>query len=75
MIHRSQGLTIQSLAFNPTHIRTHGLVYTALSHESKTLINLYLLEPIVHEHIKVNKLLTLEVQKLHKEQQWSCIQK
>ena len=29
-IHRAQGLSMDTLAFEPTGIRTHGLVYTAL---------------------------------------------
>jgi len=35
IIHRSQGLTLDRLAFNPTGVQVHGLVYTALSRVRK----------------------------------------
>jgi hypothetical protein len=34
-VHRSQGITLDSVAFDPAGIRIHGLVYTTLSHVSE----------------------------------------
>lgn len=42
-IHRSQGLTMNTLAIGPNKIRSHGLLYTTLS-RIKDPQNLYLLE-------------------------------
>ena len=44
-IHRAQGLTLDRLAFDPGGIRTHGLVYIALS-RVKTMDSLYLIEKL-----------------------------
>jgi len=42
--HRSQGLTLEFLAFDPSGIHHHKLTYTTLSHvgEKKTCVYLHL---------------------------------
>ena len=44
-IHRSQGLTLDNVAFDPSGIRKHGLVYTTLSHV-RNIQSLYLLNAL-----------------------------
>ena len=63
-IHRSQGLTMSSLAFDPKNIHTHGLTYTALS-RIKNPENLYLLNKLQHSHIRVD---TNVIEEIHRMQ-------
>ncbi len=44
-IHRTQGLTLNGLAFDPTGVTRHGLVYTTLS-RVKTIDSLFLLKQL-----------------------------
>jgi ATP-dependent exoDNAse (exonuclease V) alpha subunit len=53
-IHRSQGLTLDNVAFDPTGIRIHGLVYTTLSHV-RNIESLYLSNPLTKITSKSNK--------------------
>lgn len=53
-IHRTQGLTMEALAFDPSGINKHGLAYTTLSC-TITIDTLFLLEPLTQNHFKVKK--------------------
>ena len=52
-MHRTRGLTLDKLAFDPTGIKKHGLVYTTLS-RVKSIESLYLLNELTHKkfHVK-----------------------
>jgi hypothetical protein len=68
-IHRAQGLTLDKLAFDPSNIRTHGLVYTTLS-RVKTMNSLFLIQKITQENFCVNKKVTTEMKRLLENQSW-----
>ena len=53
-IHRTQGITTDKLAFDPTGITTHGLVYTALS-RVKSIESVYLLNEFTHKNFHVKQ--------------------
>lgn len=72
-IHRSQGLTMAALAFEPKNIRTHGLAYTALS-RIKNPENLYLLSPITHAHIRVDNTVLDESNRIQNTQNYNPMQ-
>jgi len=68
-IHRSQGLTLDRVAFDPTGVQVHGLVYTALS-RVKNIESLYLLNPLKHNNFKVKKKVNCEMQRLETTAKW-----
>ena len=68
-IHRSQGLTMEALAFDPTGIRQHGLTYTALS-QTKSVDSLFLLQPLTTKNFKVKDKIQLEMSRLQTCAQW-----
>ncbi len=73
IIHQSQGLTFDFLAFDPSGIHHHGLTYTTLScvREKK---NLYLVAPLVEANFKVDKCISNEMQCLKTIAQWQlCV--
>jgi ATP-dependent exoDNAse (exonuclease V) alpha subunit len=51
-VHRSQGLTLDNVAFQPTRIQIHGLVYTAFF-RVRSINSLYLLSPLTKDNFKV----------------------
>jgi len=65
IIHQSQGLILDFLAFDPSGIHHHELTYTTLFHVrgKKTL---YLLTPLVEANFKVDKCISNEMQCLKK---------
>ena len=62
-IHRAQGLTLDRLAFDPSNIRTHGLVYTTLS-RVRSMNSLFLLQKLTQENFHVNKKIAEEMKQL-----------
>jgi exonuclease III len=69
-IHRSQGLTLDSVAFDPAGIRIHGLVYTALS-RVRNIESLYLLNPLKMDNFKVKQKIDTEMQRLRTIAKWN----
>jgi len=59
-IHISQGLTLDSVAFDPSGIQKHDLVYTALSHV-KNMESLYFLNPLTHKNFRVKQRVDIEM--------------
>jgi hypothetical protein len=68
-IHRSQGLSLDELAFDPTNVRKHGLTYTALS-RVRTKEKLYLLAPLQNENFHVDERVKLEMLRLTTTSKW-----
>ena len=68
-IHRSQGLTLVGLAFEPSHISTHVLVYTTLS-RVKTMESLYLVNKLTQKNFHVNKKIVEEMRHLTTNALW-----
>jgi ATP-dependent exoDNAse (exonuclease V) alpha subunit len=62
-VHRSQGLTLDSVAFDHAGIRIHGLVYTAMS-RVKSIDSLYLLSALTKDNFKVKHKVDIEMQRL-----------
>jgi hypothetical protein len=58
-VHMSQGLTLDSVAFDPSGIRKHGLVFTTLS-RVKNMESLYLLNPLTHKNFRVKQKFDIE---------------
>ena len=73
-IHRAQGLSMDTLAFEPTGIRTHGLIYTALS-RIRDPANLYILNKLQSKQIKVDTNVLAEVKRLQTSAKWTPLQK
>jgi exonuclease III len=71
--HRSQGLTLDNVAFDPTGIRIHGLVYTTLS-RVRNIESLYLLNALKMDNFKVKQKIDIEMQRLRSTAKWelSC---
>jgi exonuclease III len=69
-IHRSQGLTLDRVAFDPAGIRIHGLVYTALS-RVRNIESLYLLHPLKMDNFKVKQKIDIEMQRLRTIAKWN----
>ncbi|XP_059077054.1 uncharacterized protein LOC131876217 [Cryptomeria japonica] len=69
-IHRSQGLTMQGLAFDPTGIKQHGLTYTTLS-RTRSIESLFLLKPLNPTNFKVKQKICLEMSRLESDAQCS----
>ena len=68
-IHRSQGLSLHSLAFSPDKCNKHGLTYTALS-RVRTLENLHLLNPLNETHFTLDKNIQKETLRLSNNAKW-----
>jgi ATP-dependent exoDNAse (exonuclease V) alpha subunit len=60
-IHRSQGLTLDNVSFQPARIQIHGLVYTALSHVRR-IDSLYLLSPLTKDNFKLKQKVDIEME-------------
>jgi hypothetical protein len=69
-IHRSQGLTLDNVAFDPVGVRRHGLVYTTLSHVRSTK-SLYLLSPLTMDNFNVKQKIIVEMQHLRSDANWT----
>ena len=68
-IHRSQGLTLDNLAFDPLGIRRHGLVYTTLS-RVRNIESLYFLSPLKKQNFQIRHKIPVEMESLHKNAKW-----
>ena len=53
-IHRTQGLTLEKMAFDPSGISQHGLIYTTLS-RVRNINALYILQRLTKKNFNVNK--------------------
>ena len=62
-IHRSQGLILDKVAFQPAGIRIHGLVYTTLS-RVRSIESLYLLSPLTKDNFKVKHKVDIEMERI-----------
>ena len=60
---------LNELAFDPSGISTHGLVYTTISRVSM-VESLYLLQRMTHENFCVNKKVLEETKHLRTEASW-----
>lgn len=63
MIHRSQGLSIDEMAFDPSGINKHRLLYIVLS-RIRLKEKLYLLNPLLISNFQIDKLICIEMEKL-----------
>jgi hypothetical protein len=61
--HRSQGLTLDSVVFDPIGIQIHGLVYTTLSRVI-SIESLYFLSTLTKYNFKVKHKVDIEMQRL-----------
>jgi hypothetical protein len=68
-VHRSQGLTLDNVAFQPAGIRIHGLVYTTLSCV-RSIDSLYLLSPLTKDNFKVKQEVDIEMERLRTTAKW-----
>ena len=68
-IHRSQGLTLDNVAFNPSGIRKHGLVYTTLL-RVRNIQSLYLLNALTQDNFRVKQKIASEKERLQKDAKW-----
>ena len=68
-IHRSQGLTLDNLAFYPLGIRCHGLVYTTLSRVGN-IESLYFLSPLKKQNFRIQHKISLEMERLQRNTKW-----
>ena len=68
-VHRSQGITLDSVAFDPMRIRIHGLVYITLS-RFRSKDSLYLLSDITKENFKFKHKVDIEMQCLRTTAKW-----
>ena len=64
-IHRSQGLTLDNVAFDPSGIRKHGLGYIALS-RVRNIQSLYLLNALTKDNFRVKLKIASEMERLQK---------
>jgi len=62
-------LTLDKLAFDPSNIRTHGLVFTTLS-RVKTMNSLFLIQKITQENFCINQKVTTKMKRLLENQSW-----
>jgi hypothetical protein len=65
-IHKSQGLTMDSVAFDLVGVRRHGLVYTTLLHVRR-INSLYLLSPLEMDNFNVKQNIVVEMQHFHRD--------
>jgi exonuclease III len=68
-IHRSQGLTLDSVAFDPIGIQIHGLVYTTLT-RVRSIDSLYFLSALTKDNFKVKHKVDIEMQCLRTSTKW-----
>jgi hypothetical protein len=68
-VHRSQGLTLDNVAFQPTGIQIHGLVCTTLS-RVRSIDSLYLLSPLKKDNSKVKQKVDIEMERLRTTEKW-----
>ena len=68
-IHRSQWLTMETLAFDPTTIRQHGITYRTISC-TKTMENLFHVKPLLPIHFRVKPKINTEMEHLQSNAQW-----
>jgi hypothetical protein len=69
IVHRSQGLTLDNVAFHPVGIRINGLVYIALSHV-RSIDSLYLLSPLTKDNFKVKQKVDIAMERLRTTTKW-----
>lgn len=68
-IHRSQGLTLDKLVFDPSKFNNHKLLYTTPSHVWD-IQSLYLLSPLTKYNFKVQNKITNEMHWLQTTTNW-----
>ena len=68
-VHKSQGLTLDNVAFQPVGIQIHGLVYTTLSCV-KSIDSLYLLSLLTKDNFKVKQKVYIEMEWLRTTVKW-----
>ena len=71
-IHRSQGLSLDEMAFDPTNVTKHGLTYIALS-RIRTKEKLYLLTPLEHKKFHVDECVSQEMSRLRSLAKWNLL--
>jgi hypothetical protein len=62
-IHRTQGLTLNYLNFDPNGIYKHGLTYITFSH-IKNKENFYLFQPLQMKNFHINPHVAIEMRQL-----------
>jgi hypothetical protein len=73
IIHRSQGLSLDELAFDSTNVKKHGLTYIVLS-RIRTKEKLYLLAPLEDQFFCIDKCVQQEMVRLTTTALWKpCI--
>jgi hypothetical protein len=68
-IHRSQGLSLDELAFDPTNLRNHGLSCTNFS-RIQTKEGLYLLTPLDHQNFHIGQCVVEKMNRLKTLANW-----
>ena len=68
-MHRSQGLTLDNVAFDSSGIRKNGLVYTDLSCV-RNMQSLYLLNALTKDNFRVKEKIASEMERLKKDAKW-----
>ena len=68
-IHRTQGLTLEKMAFDPSGISQHGLIYTTLS-RVRNINALYILQRLTTKNFNVNKKISDEMTRLETFASW-----
>jgi hypothetical protein len=68
-IHKSQGIRLNSVSFDPAGIQTHGLVYTSLFHV-KNIDSLYFVSSLTKDNFKVKHKVDTEMQHLQTSAKW-----
>ena len=68
-VQRLQGLTLDSVAFDPAGIQIHGLVYTTLS-RVRSIDSLYLLSALTKDNFKFKHKVDIEMQRLRTTAKW-----
>jgi hypothetical protein len=71
-VHRSQGLSLDEMAFDPSGINEHGLTYYALS-QIRTKEKLYLLHPLANSHFQIDKSISIEMERLTSSAKWKLL--
>ena len=69
-IHRSQGLSLDDVVFNPYGVNKHGLAYTTLS-RIRTKEKLYLLSPLTTSNFQVDPTVLDEMKRLTSNSRWN----
>ena len=68
-VHRSHGLRLDKVVFQPVGIQIHGLVYTTLS-RVRSIESLYLLSPLTKDNFKVKQKVDIEMERLRTTAKW-----